>query len=225
MLCCTDAQALTAVALLCGGDYDEGGGAVMVGPRQAFAVVRKLVADARKVHPTDKLPTFVGANVVSAFSSPLLPANISAAVRMQAGKDDSNVLAVLAEELAKPPQLPEFGSLKGCTRCKRCGVGAHDCIRRKKLQLSPNQACAVFRVFLVSISPFIVSAADKGLRPALAGHDGQRQNKIAKHCKRNPCPDCPQSEDGACVDASPLPQPCCCRFCRTADARLLTRAN
>jgi hypothetical protein len=37
------------VALLCGGDYDGGGGAGMVGPRQAFAIVRKLIADARKV--------------------------------------------------------------------------------------------------------------------------------------------------------------------------------
>ena len=49
-VCCDGVvQALTVVALLCGGDYDGGGGAGMVGPRQAFAIVRKLIADARKV--------------------------------------------------------------------------------------------------------------------------------------------------------------------------------
>lgn len=41
---------------------------------------------------------------------------------LQAGKDDSDVLALLAEELGKPPQFLEFGNLKGCTRCKRCGA-------------------------------------------------------------------------------------------------------
>ncbi len=42
-------QALTAVALLCGGDYDEGGGAGKVGARQSFTIVRTLLADARRV--------------------------------------------------------------------------------------------------------------------------------------------------------------------------------
>lgn len=46
---CSGVQALTAVALLCGGDYDEGGGAGMVGPRYAFAVVRQLLANADQV--------------------------------------------------------------------------------------------------------------------------------------------------------------------------------
>lgn len=44
-----DVQALTAVALLCGGDYDDAGGAGNVGPRQAFGVMRKLVSAARQV--------------------------------------------------------------------------------------------------------------------------------------------------------------------------------
>lgn len=67
------------------------------------------------------------------------------------------------------------------------------------------------------------SRADTGPGLAPAGHDGQRQSKIAKHSKRNPCSDCPQSDDGACVDVSPLPELCRCRFCRTAEARLLAR--
>lgn len=32
------------------------------------------------------------------------------------------MLALLAAELAKPRQLLESDGLKGCTRCKRCGV-------------------------------------------------------------------------------------------------------
>lgn len=133
-------SALTAVALLCGGDYDEGGGAGMVGPRNAFAIVRQLLANAR-----------------------------------QGSEGGSDVLALLAAELAKPRQLLESDGLRGCTRCKRCG------------------------------------------------HDGHRQNKIARHSTRNRCQDCQETEDGVCIDASPLPEPCRCRFCRSAGTRLLAR--
>ena len=58
-----------------------------------------------------------------------------------------------------------------------------------------------------------------------AGHDGQRQSKVPKHSQRNPCADCPQTEDGICVEIVPLPELCCCRFCRTAEARLVARVR
>ncbi len=46
---------------------------------------------------------------------------------LQAGRDDSDVLALLAAELAKPPTA-EFDDLKGCTRCRRCGAV---CLRKR----------------------------------------------------------------------------------------------
>lgn len=112
-------QALTAVALLCGGDYDVG--AAGIGPTQAIRAVQAVLATSPQVrHLSHCESCYVNADTAH---HPKPPRRQTSCDNVQAGKADAVELLIAASESEEPPEA-DVAAARGCTRCKRCGTSA-----------------------------------------------------------------------------------------------------